>query len=146
MIRKIASVAALAIAAVPMVALTANIASANSNAVTVSAFNQGGYMVTFEVSYTVDGTRKTVNSGGLAVGQKIYFQLPANSRSVRMMAVGRSMYPAEKAIIISEENARNGSCFKTFGTSSNPQWSRRCPASDSFFYSGITRVFTKVAQ
>lgn len=148
MIRKIASVAsvaALALTAVSTISLHANTAQANSF-VKVSTFNQAGYAATFTVDYTVYGTRKTINSGELTVGQKVNFYLPANSKSIRVQVVGRSLYPAEKGLIFSEQSARNGSCFKIFGSSSDPQWSRSCPASESFFLSGITRVITKVAQ
>jgi hypothetical protein len=145
MIRKIASVAALAITAISTISLHANTALAN-NTLKVSTFNQAGYAATFTVDYTVYGTRKTISSGELTVGQKVNFYLPANSQSIRVQAVGRSLFPAEKGLIFSEERARNKSCFKIFGSSSNPQWSRSCPASESFFLSGITRVITKVAR
>jgi hypothetical protein len=142
MIRKIASVTALAITALSTISLNANTALANSNPVTVAVFNQGGYAADFEVSYTTNGVQKTVNSGDLVVGQKTYFLLPADSQYIKVSGLGRGMSRNR----FFTRNARNGTCIKTFGTARSPQSNTSCPASDSFFYSGITRVFTKDAR
>jgi|APDOM4702015191_1054821.scaffolds.fasta_scaffold144618_2 cytolysin (calcineurin-like family phosphatase) len=131
MIRKIASVAALAIATVPMVALTANMASANANPSKVTVFNQGGYVADYQISYNLNGKSQIRNLRNLRLGQKRTVTLPAGSTAVRVQSqvhTGLLWEPKRRIFDQSLNNAPAEICFKTYGTTLNAKWDNQCRA------------------
>jgi cytolysin (calcineurin-like family phosphatase) len=130
MIRKIASVAALAIAVVPMVALTANMASANSNP-KVTIFNQGGYVADYQISYSINGQSKNMTLRKLSLGQKRTVTLPAVSKNVRVRGQVYTGLAWESRRMIFDRKYNSLSsdiCFKTYGTTLNAKWDNQCSA------------------
>jgi cytolysin (calcineurin-like family phosphatase) len=131
MIRKIASVAALAIATVPMVALTANMASANSNLPKVTIFNQGGYVADYQISYSVNGQSRNMTLRELRLGQKKTVTLPSNSNNVRVRGqvyTGLAWEPKRMIFDKTLRSAPSDICFKTYGTTLAAKWDNQCSA------------------
>jgi cytolysin (calcineurin-like family phosphatase) len=131
MIRKIASVAAIAIATVPMVALTANMASANSNPSKVTIFNQGGYVADYQISYSLNGKSENMTLRQLRLGQKRTVTLPADSKNVRVKGqvyTGLAWEPKRMIFDRQYRSLPSEVCFKTYGTTLNAKWDNQCRA------------------
>jgi cytolysin (calcineurin-like family phosphatase) len=136
MIRKIASVVALIIAALPMVALTATMTSAstpsaNDNPAKITIFNQGGYVADYQVSYSFNGQKRSLNTRQLRLGQKHTFKLPSNSLNVRVRGQVYTGLAWERKRIIFDQNFKSAPseiCFKTYGTTLAAKWDNRCNA------------------
>ncbi|MBW4657647.1 MAG: hypothetical protein KME15_27080 [Drouetiella hepatica Uher 2000/2452] len=124
MLRKIASVSALILAAVPAISMSALALSGPK----VTVFNQGGYVADYQVSYTANGQRNEVKVSGLVVGKKQTVTLPVGSQSIRVrgqMLTGLFWEPKRELF---NQTANDGSCFKTYGTIFRGDWSRDCTA------------------
>jgi cytolysin (calcineurin-like family phosphatase) len=131
MIRKIASVSALMLTAVPMVALSGNMALASTEQPQVTVFNQGGYVADYQITYTVNGQQKNITTSKFNLGGKQTIKIPVGSQNVRVRG---QMYTGlfwEPKRIIFDRNfsqAPSDACFKTFGTIFRSQWSNECSA------------------
>jgi cytolysin (calcineurin-like family phosphatase) len=124
MFRKIVSTSALILATVPAISLSALAASAPK----VTVFNQGGYVADYQINYTVNGQRKEFKLSGLIVGSKRTATLPIGSQNITVrgqMLTGLFWEPKRELF---NQPARDGSCFKTFGTVFKGEWSRDCTA------------------
>jgi cytolysin (calcineurin-like family phosphatase) len=131
MIGKIVSVAALAIATAPMIALTANMASANSNPSKVTIFNQGGYVADYQISYSLNGKSNIRNFRNLRLGQKRTVTLPAGSIALRVQSqVHTGLLWEPKRSIFNQflSSVPSEICFKTYGTTLNAKWDNQCKA------------------
>jgi cytolysin (calcineurin-like family phosphatase) len=127
MLRKIASVAALTLSTVPILALSSSIVfAATSPKVTV--FNQGGYVADYQVSYNINGQQQQIKLSSIVVGTKKTITLPSGSTNIRVkgqMQTGLFWEPKRE---IFNQSANNGSCFKTYGTIFSANWSNQCTA------------------
>jgi cytolysin (calcineurin-like family phosphatase) len=122
LVQKIAPLAALA-----MVAMSGSMALAESSP-RVTVFNQGGYVADYQVSYTHNGQQKQEKVSGLVVGKKRTVALPAGSQNIRVkgqMLTGLFWEPKRELF---NQSARDGSCFKTYGTIFKGNWDRACTA------------------
>jgi cytolysin (calcineurin-like family phosphatase) len=130
MIRKIVSAAAIAIATVPMVTLTSNMALANEPS-KITVFNQGGYVADYQVSYVLNGKKKSVTTRQLRLGQKQTFKIPGGSSNVRVRGQVYTGLAWERKRLIFEktyDTAPGEVCFKTYGTTLAAKWDNECSA------------------
>jgi cytolysin (calcineurin-like family phosphatase) len=124
MLRKIVSASALILGVVPALSMSASALSAPK----VTVFNQGGYVADYQVSYSINGQRKDFKLPGLVVGAKRTVTLPIGSQNISVrgqMLTGLFWEPKRELF---NQPARDGSCFKTFGTIFKGEWSRECTA------------------
>jgi cytolysin (calcineurin-like family phosphatase) len=94
----------------------------------VTVFNQGGYVADYQVSYTHNGQQRQEKVSGLVVGKKKTVTLPAGSQNIRVkgqMLTGLFWEPKRELF---NQAARDGSCFKTYGTIFSGKWDRACTA------------------
>jgi cytolysin (calcineurin-like family phosphatase) len=122
LLHKLAPLSALA-----MVAMSGSMALAGSSP-RVTVFNQGGYVADYQVSYTHNGQQKETKVSGLVVGSKRTVTLPADSQNIRVkgqMLTGLFWEPKRELF---NQSARDGSCFKTYGTIFKGNWDRACTA------------------
>ncbi|MCG9892344.1 MAG: hypothetical protein MH252_14890 [Thermosynechococcaceae cyanobacterium MS004] len=127
MLRKIASVSALALSTGSMVALSSSMTFATS-APRVTVFNQGGYVADYQISYSINSQRRDFKLSALVVGSKRTVTLPLGSTNISVrgqMQTGLFWEPRRE---IFNQPARNGSCFKTYGTIFKAEWSNQCTA------------------
>jgi cytolysin (calcineurin-like family phosphatase) len=130
-IRKIVSAATIAIVTVPMIALTANMALADSEPSKITVFNQGGYVADYQVSYILDGKKKSVTTRQLRLGQKQTFKVPAGSSNVRVRGQVYTGLAWERKRLIFEKTYSTAPaevCFKTYGTTLAAKWDNECRA------------------
>jgi cytolysin (calcineurin-like family phosphatase) len=124
MLRHIISASALILATIPAISMSALAVSAPK----VTVFNQGGYVADYQISYSSDGQSKTIKVPGLVVGKKRTVTLPVGSQNITVkgqMITGLFWEPKRE---IFNQSARDGSCFKTYGTIFKGEWSRDCTA------------------
>jgi cytolysin (calcineurin-like family phosphatase) len=124
MLRQLISASALMLATVPAISLSAVALSAPK----VTVFNQGGYVADYQINYTINGQRKDFKISSLVVGSKRTVTLPVGSRAITVrgqMQTGLFWEPRRE---IFNQSARDGSCFKTYGTIFKGEWSRDCTA------------------
>lgn len=124
MIRQIVSASALILATVPAISMSALAGSAPR----VTVFNQGGYVADYQISYVANGQRNEVKVPGLVVGKKRTVTLPVGSQNIKVrgqMITGLFWEPKRELF---NQSAKDGSCFKTFGTVFKGDWSRDCTA------------------
>jgi cytolysin (calcineurin-like family phosphatase) len=122
LLQKLAPLSALA-----MVAMSGSMALAESSP-RVTVFNQGGYVADYQVSYTSNGQQKEQKVSGLVVGSKKTLTLPADSQNIRVKGQMRTGLFWEPKRELFNQSARNGSCFKTYGTIFKGNWDRACTA------------------
>jgi cytolysin (calcineurin-like family phosphatase) len=115
------------LSALVMVAMSGSMALASSSP-RVTVFNQGGYVADYQVSYTHNGQQKESKVSGLVVGSKKTVTLPVDSQNIRVKGQIRTGLFWEPKRQLFNESARDGSCFKTFGTIIKGNWSRACTA------------------
>jgi cytolysin (calcineurin-like family phosphatase) len=127
MLRKIASVSALTLATVPMIAISTGIAFAASSP-KVTVFNQGGYVADYQVSYNMNGRQKEIKIPSLVVGKKQTVTLPVGSTNIRVKGQMQTGLFWEAKREIFNRTASDGSCFKTYGTIFKVEWSNQCTA------------------
>jgi cytolysin (calcineurin-like family phosphatase) len=124
MLRQILSASALMLATVPALSMSAIAASAPR----VTVFNQGGYVADYQINYSINGQRKDFKVSGIVVGGKRTVTLPIGSQNITVrgqMLTGLFWEPKRELF---NQPARDGSCFKTFGTIFKGNWSRDCTA------------------
>ncbi|BAS57145.1 hypothetical protein Q2T42_22030 [Leptolyngbya boryana CZ1] len=124
MLRQLLSASALMLATVPALSMSAIAASAPR----VTVFNQGGYVADYQINYSINGQRKDFKVSGIIVGGKRTVTLPLGSQNITVrgqMQTGLFWEPRRE---IFNQSARDGSCFKTFGTIFRGEWSRDCTA------------------
>jgi cytolysin (calcineurin-like family phosphatase) len=124
MFRKIAAVSALVVGLVPAVSMSAMALSAPK----VTVFNQGGYVADYQINYIHGGARKSQVVSGLVVGKKQTVTLPMGSQQISVRGQMRTGLFWEPLREIFNQSARDGSCFKTFGTLFKSDWNRSCTA------------------
>ncbi|MCU0548605.1 MAG: hypothetical protein MUC48_04585 [Leptolyngbya sp. Prado105] len=125
MFRQIVSTSALILATVPALSMSALAASSPR----ITVFNQGGYVADYQINYSVNGQRREFKVSSLVVGAKRTVTLPIGSQNISVrgqMQTGLFWEPRRE---IFNQPARDGSCFKTFGTIFRGAWSRDCTAS-----------------
>jgi cytolysin (calcineurin-like family phosphatase) len=131
MIHKIVSAATIAMATVPMIALTANMALADSEPSKITVFNQGGYVADYQVSYILEGKKKSVTTRKLRLGQKQTFKIPSGSNNIRVRGqVYTGLLWEPKRLIFEKtySTAPSEVCFKTYGTTLAAKWDNQCSA------------------
>ncbi len=131
MIRKMLAATTIAIATVPMVALTANMALAGSEQSKITIFNQGGYVADYQVSYSLNGQKKSTNIRSLRLGQKRTLSVPANSKNIRVRGqvyTGLAWEPKRLIFEKTYATAPSEVCFKTYGTTLAAKWDNECNA------------------
>lgn len=133
MFRKLASITAIAIASLPMIALNANMPAANaqSSSMKITFFNQGGYVADYQISYSLNGQMQTLNARKLGLGQKQTFGIPANSKNVRIRGqvyTGLLWEPTRRIFDQSLRVPPAEVCFKTYGTTLAAKWDNQCTA------------------
>ncbi|MCY6494623.1 hypothetical protein [Leptolyngbya sp. GGD] len=124
MLRQLLSASALMLATIPALSMSAIAASAPR----VTVFNQGGYVADYQINYSINGQRKDFKVSGIIVGGKRTVTLPLGSQNITVrgqMQTGLFWEPRRE---IFNQSARDGSCFKTFGTIFRGEWSRDCTA------------------
>jgi cytolysin (calcineurin-like family phosphatase) len=127
MLRQIASLSALTLATVPMIAISTGMAFASSSP-KVTVFNQGGYVADYQVSYNMNGQQKQIKIPSLVVGKKQTVTLPVGSTDIRVKGQMKTGLFWEPLREIFNRPAQDGSCFKTYGTIFKSQWSTQCTA------------------
>jgi cytolysin (calcineurin-like family phosphatase) len=122
LIQKLAPLSTLA-----MVVMSGSMALAESSP-RVTVFNQGGYVADYQVSYISNGQQKEQKVSGLVVGRKKTLTLPADSQNIRVKGQMRTGLFWEPKRELFNQSARDGSCFKTYGTIFKGNWDRACTA------------------
>jgi cytolysin (calcineurin-like family phosphatase) len=125
LLKKIAPLASLSALAMVTMSGTAAFAESSSR---VTVFNQGGYVADYQVSYIHNGQQRQEKVSGLVVGTKKAVTLPAGSHNIRVkgqMLTGLFWEPKRELF---NQSARDGSCFKTYGTIFSGKWDRACTA------------------
>lgn len=124
MLRQILSASALMLATVPALSMTALAGSAPR----VTVFNQGGYVADYQINYNINGQRRQIKVPSLVVGKKQTVSLPVGSQNITVRGQMKTGLFWEPKRELFNQSARDGSCFKTFGTIFKGEWSRECTA------------------
>ncbi len=93
--------------------------------VTFSFFNQGGYVARYSVTFTSGGKTQTCSTGDTTAGFTKTCTVPADATGVKAFgqeATGLAWEPWRTVFNQSVANPLSNKCYKTWGTTLNPQW------------------------
>ncbi len=94
----------------------------------VTFFNESGYVAKYTMTYTLNGQVQTFNSGNLAVGNKVRYEIPADATKVTVKGEGKTglVWEPWRLTFYFEYNEVIQKCFKSYNTSLNQLWNNNC--------------------
>lgn len=95
----------------------------------VTFFCEAGYVAKFYLDYTLNGQRKSFNTGDLSLGFWRTFPIPADAQNIEVRGV--MLAAGEKQIFRETLQRPNFKSYKVYGTVFNPAWNNDWPISVS---------------
>jgi cytolysin (calcineurin-like family phosphatase) len=92
----------------------------------ITFFNQGGYVARYSLSYVLNGTVRFSNGDNLSLGNKQLFELPAAATNILVRGEVNTGLKWKEIFNQSIDHPHAPLCFKSYGTTGNPQWNNSC--------------------
>jgi hypothetical protein len=88
--------------------------------------NEAGYVANFTITYTLNGSLRSLKSGNVALSWVKAYTIPAGATNINIVA--KAVVPLSSDKRITSQNVKAGAvkCFKVYGTVFSPQWSFNC--------------------
>lgn len=102
---------------------------ATSGAITF--FNEAGYVAKYELSYTQKGKSVKKNTGNIALGNKVRYEIPKDATNIWVKGEGQTGLlwdPWNQTFNEKVANTPTGlnKCYKSYGTTLSQKWNNNC--------------------